>query len=312
MFTKNLIRSPEDPPGTGGGTASPPAAAPPAAPAGPAPAPVAAAPTPDPLAGKGDWPDDWRTKLAGEDPKLLQRFGRYASPKDVAQALIAAQNKISSGELLPSLGKEPSAEALKEWRAAHGIPEKSDGYDVAELKVSEAGKATVAKFLEMAHGTNQTPEQVKANLKFINEMQKDHHKVQLEKDADSKIKCEDALHAEWGGDYRRNQNAIQGMLDGLMPAELQADFMMARLPDGRQIGAVPEVLKALLGVTLQANPVATIVPGGSGNPMKGIEDRIKDIETTMRKDSKTYYGDEKMQEEYRKLITAREDMKQRV
>src|SRR6267378_8542981 len=62
---------------------------PPAAPGAPSAAPAAPAQT---------WPDDWREQIYGSDQKLLARLQRYGSVKDVANALVAAQNRISSGE----------------------------------------------------------------------------------------------------------------------------------------------------------------------------------------------------------------------
>src|ERR1700758_5352632 len=138
MWQLSRRMAPDDAAAGGGGSGQ-------AAAAGGAPAP---APAPVPAAGdaaaaadagkggngasdaQGFWPADWRERVAGEDPRGRERLGRYASPADVAKALIAAQNKISSGELKPALGKNASAEEVAQWRKAHGIPEVPDKYDL--------------------------------------------------------------------------------------------------------------------------------------------------------------------------------------
>src|SRR5574337_1429609 len=75
-----------------------PSAAPAGAPAG-EPAPTAPPAAPDPAKPQGE---DWaaiRTKIAGDDEKLAKRLARYSSVESVVDALVAAQNRIASGDL---------------------------------------------------------------------------------------------------------------------------------------------------------------------------------------------------------------------
>ena len=58
------------------------------------------------------WGEDWRDKVAKGDAKKLSRLGRYASPEAVVDALIAAQNRISSGDLKPTLKKDATPEQI--------------------------------------------------------------------------------------------------------------------------------------------------------------------------------------------------------
>ena len=187
--------------GAGGGTAQP-AAAPAAAPApaagAPAGAPAAAAPAapaaaPAPAAkgapaaatapaaagkegkeGEGNneayWPPDWRKTVSKDDAKVLARLERYASPEAAMQALIAAQNRIAAGELKPVLGKNATPEQVAEYRAALGIPEAPDKYDLGKDAAGIAPEL-LSPVLKHAHETNQTPEQVKATLKAWSEIQ---------------------------------------------------------------------------------------------------------------------------------------------
>ena len=66
------------------------------------------------------WPQDWRDQLAGGDEKLVKRAQRYASPRDVWNALVAAQNRISSGELKSVLPKDAKPEEIAAWRTEQG------------------------------------------------------------------------------------------------------------------------------------------------------------------------------------------------
>ena len=116
---------------------------------------------------KGDstaWGEDWRDKVAKGDAKKLSRLSRYASPEAVIDALISAQNRISSGDLKPILKKDATEEQVKEYREAMGIPEAPDKYDLGDVVPAGADKTMIEDFLKTAHATNQTPQQVKASV----------------------------------------------------------------------------------------------------------------------------------------------------
>ena len=255
--------------------------------------------------GKGYWPDDWRARVAGEDAKVLERLGRYASPADVAKALISAQEKIRSGELKPTLGKNASAEEVAEYRKAAGIPETPDKYDLdlgGGLIVADEDRALIDTFLEAAHRTNQTPEQVKAGLRAYYEINEQAEAERSRRDEETRVKAEDELRTEWGQDYRPNVNRITQLLDKVLDVEAKAEFINARLADGTPVFNHPGILKGLIGLALIDNPSGAVVPGGGGE--KSVNDRIEQIESIMG--TKKYIDEPKIQQEYRDLIDARE------
>lgn len=251
-----------------------------------------------------DWPKDWREKASGGDAKKLGRLSRYASPQALADALIAAQNRISAGELKPALKKDATEEQIKEYRASVGIPETPDKYDLKDFTISETDKPLIDQFLVKAHETNQTPEQVKAGIESYFAIAEKMADTRRGQDAEVQKVSEDALRKEWGDDFRNNVNLINGFLDGA-PDGLKDRLMMGRLSDGTPIGSDPDVLRWLLGVELERNPTATVVAGAGGAMKETVEDEIKQIETFMGKDRKAYNKDEKMQARYRQLLEYR-------
>ena len=327
--------------GAGGGTAQP-AAAPAAAPApaagAPAGAPSAAAPAapaaaPAPAAkgapaaatapaaagkegkeGEGNneayWPPDWRKTVSKDDAKVLARLERYASPEAAMQALIAAQNRIAAGELKPVLGKNATPEQVAEYRAALGIPEAPDKYDLGKDAAGIAPEL-LSPVLKHAHETNQTPEQVKATLKAWSEIQTNVAEQRAEADLDAQTKGEDMLRQEWGPEFRRNINLIHGLLDGAATPGLKGQLLGGRLADGTPIGSSPAALKMLASLALIQNPAGVVVPGAEANPLKGVDDEITKIEKTMRENRTAYNKDEAMQARYRELLGAREKLKPR-
>lgn len=296
--------SPSPAPSPAPGPAPSPAPAPAPAP-GPAPAPAPkAADTP------ASWPDNWRDTVSKGDAKLLTRMQRYASPEALVDALVHAQNRISSGELRPVLGKNPTPEQLAEWRTANGIPDKPEAYDLGkDVKVSESGKVFLEQFLPVAHANNMTPAQVKASLKFVSDMNVRAEEDRAVKDHEFEETGEELLRAEWGAEFKRNMGFIHNTLDGAASPEFKTALLGGRLADGTPIGSSPEALRFLMSLALIQNPTGTLVPGFNANPSEGVEQEIKTIEETMRKNRGAYNKDEKMQARYRELIDAREKLK---
>lgn len=331
----HLLQKPEDGGDSGGGSeggapAPSPAPAPGPAPSpapepapspapGPAPSPAPApapgpAPAPAPADGgeaKPSWPDTWRETMAKGDAKVLTRLQRYASPEALSEALIHAQNRISSGELKPVLKKDATAEQVAEWRAANGVPESADKYDLGNPKLSDEGKAFLGRYLPIAHAVNMTPDQVKANLAFIADMNKADAQGRAARDVELEETGEDALRTEWGGEYKRNITFIHNLLDGSATPEFKDKLLGGRLADGTPIGSDPAALRFLMSLALVQNPTGTLVPGYNNNPIQGVDEEIAKIDKVMREDRKTYNGDEKMQARYRELLEAKEKLKPR-
>jgi hypothetical protein len=259
---------------------------------------------------EGYWPADWRQTVSKADAKVLARLERYASPEAAMQALIAAQNRISAGELMPALGKDASAEEIAAWREAHGIPPSPDKYDLGK-DTDGMDKDALKQMLEVAHKTNQTPEQVKASIAAVKAMAIQSAESRHEADLAVQKESEDVLRTEWGTEFRRNINLIHGMLDGTTTPELKDKLLGGRLSDGTPIGSSPEALKFLVGLALIHNPTGVVVPGSEANPMKGVESEIEKIEKTMRENRNAYNKNEPMQARYRELLEAREKLKPR-
>ena len=288
-----------------------PAPAPVAAPAPAAPVTTAtAAPVADPVV-KADWPEDWKSKFADGDEALMKRFGRYASPKEVAKALLAAQSKLSSGELKPVLGKEPTPEELADYRKEHGIPETADKYEFKDIKIDPVDKPVVDQILKAAHSGNLRPDQVAPIVALLPGIKRQAEETRAAQDHKAQETSEEALRAEWGVDYRRHMNVIHGLLDSSADTILKDQFLGGRLADGTPIGSSPGALKMLLGLALVKNPTGVVVPSANGDPMKGVVEAKAEIEKVMRTDRKRYNADEKMQARYRELLSAEEALKPR-
>jgi len=315
------------------GAPAKPAAAPPGAPAAqpgapgaPKPAAAPAASVLDPAvpaepgapgappAGAATWPEDWREQLVGNDEKLLKRLGRYASPRDVANALIAAQNRISSGELRPALKENATAEELAAYRAESGIPAEPAGYPMPEgVLFGEDDKPFVESFLTSMHGINAHPSFVTEALKWYHADREAQIEALVKQDDAHRIETVEAMVAHWGKDNERNKNMVNALINSA-PPEIAAKLKGSRGPDDRALLNDWGMLEWLHSVAHQINPASTVVPGATGDIGMAIGDEIAKWESQMGDKNSDYHGGkthdpvlrEKNQARYRELITARD------
>lgn len=286
----------------------------PTPPADPAPTtePAAVAPATPAVDAQGDWPADWRQKISS-DEKHSKTLERFASPKSIYDSYMSLRQKLDSGELKPNVAfpDKGTPEQQAAWRKDHGIPDKAEDYNLAfgdGLVFGEADKPFVDEFLQVAHQTNATPDQVNKMLSWYHESQERAYAEQEEKDAAYLSESEDTLRAEWGPEYRTNVNMIRGLVDTL-PESVRELFMSSRLADGTAMLNHPDMARWLVSTARAVNPVATVVPGAGANMAGAIDDEITSIEKVMRTDRKTYNNDEKMQARLRELYAARERAK---
>ncbi len=272
---------------------------------GPSPAPAPADPT------AGYWPGDWRDKVAAGDQKEQERLARFASPADLYKQNRELEKKLSSGGLKPVLAKDATPEDVAAYRKAHGIPEAADKYDLSDVKVPEHDKEFMDGILKAAHDAHQTPAQIKPVIKAFFDLAAKSKEKMAELDSQVGKAAEDELRNEWGQDYRRHTNLINGLMDLTGDPKLNEALMNGRLADGTLVKHSVPMQKFLLQLALINNPAGVVVPSHNGNPMQGLDDEIGKIEKTMRTDRKTYDRDTKMQERLRELYGAREKLKAR-
>jgi len=262
------------------------------------------------------WPDNWRNEIAGDDEKELKQIERYASPKDVWTKARELEKRLSSGEFkratpFPEKGTD---EEKANWRKEAGIPEAPEKYEIPVGKdgkpVADAKLPEVQNLLRAAHAANIPPAHVAATLQFLSEESaRVAEQDRLEDEKDQKA-ADDYLRAEWGTEFRRNQNLVEGLLDGA-PKGLKDVLTQTRLADGTLLKNHVDMQRFLVQLALQVNPVSTVLPGHSGDLGQGINDEIAKFEKLMGDRRSEYWKGPKAaenQQRYRDLITARERM----
>lgn len=261
-------------------------------------------------------PTDWatiRTKIANGDEKLEKRLARYSSVESLAQALIAAQNKISDGSLKSALPKDATPEQLAQWREENGIPADPKDYDLTlpdGLLIGEEDQPIVDEFVALAHSKNMTPDQVKDSIAWYMNLQEQQAEEQASADLAAKEQATTAVKEMWGSEYDINKNLIKGLV--AQAPDGAADLILsARLADGTPMMSHAPTLRWLADLARTVNPTATVVPGSGQNAAQAIENELADIQKLMGDKQSDYWKGpkaEKMQERYRQLISVQQKM----
>lgn len=265
------------------------------------------------VAAPADWPEDWRTKLAGEDEKLAKRLERMQSPQDVLKAWRSLEQKQSSGELKAVLPEGASDEEIAAYREANGIPAEPKGYLdslPSGVVIGENDQALVDSFLADAHGSNASPEFVGKAIDWFYSTQEQRVAELHKTDNEFKAGSEEALRSEWGADFDTNLMVFENFIDQA-PAGVRDHILKGRLADGSVIGNNPDFLKWIVGVARESNPSATVVPAAGAKGVEGVREEIAKIEGLMRTNRSAYNKDTAMQERYKQLLEAEEKLSAR-
>lgn len=277
-------------------------------PADPAAAPAQTGPQPEP---KEPANDDWRSTLAGEDKTLLGFLGRYHSKDAALKAWKQQHDDIRAGKYVKPLGDDASDEDKAAWHKMLGVPEKVEGYleNLPDgLAIGDDDKPAVDTFLAKMHEAGAPKAASDAALQAYYAIVEDQAAAEVEAIDNHKAQAIEALKDEWGPEYRRNINIINNYMTGL-PDDVQAAISGGRGADGMPLASSPAVLKWLAGLAMEANPVATVVPGAGANQASAIADEIAQIENLMRTDRAAYNRDSAKQARLRELYDAREKLK---
>lgn len=252
-------------------------------------------------AAKGYWPDDWLSKVSKGDAKAAKDFGKFQSPEALADAYSALQKRFSSGDIRTALPKDAKPEEITAWRKDNGIPEKADGYDLKDMKIPKEDKPIVDAFLATAHSNHFSPEQAKAALGAYYDIQSRNADAMKARDETQRTATLDVMNQEWGGNFRRNVNLVEGVLSKF-PASVRDVMKSARLPDGTAVFNSPDILRGFAALALEMNPAGLVAPAGGGDIGKVALDEYRDMQKMMRENRDAYNKDGGKQSRMRELI----------
>ena len=275
----------------------------------PEPAPAAAEAPVDAPADEGDW----RTRMAGGDDKKLAAIDNYGSEQAVVDALIAAKQKIRSGDMLPKLSDKPTDDELSAYRKDMGIPETADGYDPKlpeGFAFGEADKPYLDKALKAMHDANATPKQIEAML-GVHAANLEEEALELAgRDQQDLQTTEDALRSEWGNEYRANFNIVQNYME-TAPEGVRDMLMNGRGADGTAFMNNPEMVRWMNQQAREINPAASVVKMTGRDTMANVQDEINILKAKMDEDINAWHKDTVAKDRYQVLLKAKEKIEAR-
>ncbi len=255
-----------------------------------------------------EFPEDWRDKLAGDDQKYRKQLERYASPQALAKAHKELQSKVSSGELLKAakLPENPTPEDLAAWRKENDVPEKAADYlsgMPSGVIIGDEDKERVNSFIETMHGKNVSKDVVQAAIEWNqNKIETERQEV-YDRNADLQEQTEEALRAEWGPEFKRNINLVNGVI-ATLPEAARDVFAGAKAIDGTALFNNPDIMRWMVDMARKVNPVGTVVTGATN--ISAVDSELEQIEKVMKDNRSAYNKDTKMQERYMQLLEAKE------
>jgi hypothetical protein len=260
------------------------------------------------------WPEDWRQRFAGSDETALKTLNRWKDPGNIWKSYQALRQQVDSGELRKARPGADNEKALADWRAEMGVPEKPEGYREglpdALKNIPEADKPIVDHYLQIAHKSDATPDEVARGLDAYYQIQEQQGEALREQDRKHRTEAEDNLRAEWGPEYRANLNAMHSLFDTHGSDGLRERLFTARFNDGSLLGDDPEVLQFLVGMAREVNPHGTVTPQPGQSQVQAVDTRIAELEVEMS-DTKGrapngYWNSPAKQEEYRRLLAIKD------
>lgn len=258
--------------------------------------------------GSATWPDTWRESIAESlaDPKAGEALKRYQSPAELAKALLAAQQKIRSGEYKRAvpLPEDADEATVKAWREEQGLPPSPDDYKIPTLagveydKLDDNTKAHLGEFKTAFHQANLTQAQSDTVANTIVRVAESQMMQVAEADALNQERLEDTLRAEWGRDYRPNLKTTHAWLSQQFGDDTDG-VLMARMPNGQRLADMPKFLKLMSQAALGSGSDVFVDEGGA-QPLS-LEGRRAEIEKIMNTDFSRYQRED-MGTEYTKIL----------
>jgi hypothetical protein len=273
------------------------------------------------------FPETWRKDMSGGDAAFEKVLERYASPTAFADAHRALVAKVSSGEL-KNVAKAPPANAtpeqVAEWRKEAGLPADAKGYvDAIKLPQGvvpgDADKPLLEGFAAAALKSNMPADAYNAAVGWYFDNVDAQNKARATADHAFAGESARALEAEWGPAFAENQNRIA---PGVLFPQNVADILYnARDAQGRVVGNIPEVVRALAQLHRDAYPAYTPTTAENTGSAQAIATEKTGIESLMGDPRSKYNeknssgqltdGAQQMRARYRVLIEQEEKNKQR-
>jgi len=229
------------------------------------------------------WGETWRADLSRGDEARLKRLERYASPHDVADALISAQDRIRAGGRAPALAEDATPEEIAAYRKLVGIPDKADGYGLAfpeAMKPSDGDKAGLTAFQEFMHAKHIAPAAAKAAFDFYTQSTEAGRAKIAEAAQEANLENVAELRKEYPGrEFKRNMTIAEEFLQKHFEgSEAALDAVLeSTMANGVKIKNYAPFIKGLVGMARSYADDEALVGGDGAGGGRTMDDEYKEL-----------------------------------
>lgn len=254
---------------------------------------------------------NWRDRMAADVPeenrrKFRKSLDNYASEADVGRDLLNMRKGLDNKADLPT--DDASDEELDNFWGRMGWPEHEDGKTYSEAYeytspewLDDTPGADVIKEAQEAFFTHQHEQRIPSNiangnLDFFYKIVEEDNARRDEFSAESEKKMMSELKDEYGAEREANLEQSNIYLNNFGDAE---ELWNLRLEDGRRVGQVTELRKAIISAARRSGE-----PGLQGDFMSpetkaNLQEQIDTIKAKAEKDGN--YWTDPVQKKIRKL-----------
>lgn len=208
-----VVENPETPAGT--------------APVQDTPAPASSAPASPVSSG---WKQSLRTDLRASP--LSQKFEDSPDGLNKMTESYANLEKLLGHEKVPIPKDVNDVEGWNRFSKAMGIPDKAEGYGLADAQLPESMKGLTIdknKFAEVVHAHKLTPAQAKGLWKAYGEINVDTYNQAMKKHEAQLAETVNRLKGEWGDSYNTNVELGQTVINKFSDDKEMNDYLTATL-----------------------------------------------------------------------------------
>lgn len=255
----------------------------------------------------GQWPENWRQELAGDDEKLLKRLERLSDPKAMARTIIEQDKKISSGQYKKALPDDPSPEELAAYRKENGIPEEAtpEAYGIQwpeGYEPNEADQEDIGGFLKIAQDRNWKPDDVKGAWGYYLQMQEKATQQLYEAAQAKTLEYRDQLRDEFGREFATKKKAADNFIAQQLGDEGQ-DLAGLTLSDGTKLADHPLFVKLAVNGAYALDGDGALATAEL-NTGQNLEDAYREAINLKHTDPQKYHSQDH-QEKLQRLASAR-------
>lgn len=236
------------------------------------------------------WTDSYLKSIKDEKlrSKREEYVSRFKTPENALESLINAQAEI--GRLNNALhnkkiNNESSQEEIENYRKNNNIPKEAEGYEYATpegMIIGDDDKDVINSFKEIAHDSNIPQEAFEKIVNFHYDNLQKQDALEREMFKQQSITASEILQKELKGDFDRSIEHLTSFLKNKF-GDNKEIIDNAIGGDGVPLLSNPSVIRQLMNIANELDPVARVMPIGQRS-VSSLNNEKLELESKMGTD----------------------------